>query len=223
MHRPRQGSLRKSAHIQIHLDARSPPSDSDDEPHADATRAKASRPQHAIASSRSTCLPISGFDLWVDGASTSLAGNVESGRILLSSWPRSHRTLLRRAQGRTTSSCGSGCSSAPACSRFCSYASRRRSCPTSSPTGPGAISTGWWQPSRQLAGAVVLAAVRWRQVLRTLGLKIGLYRLTMLHLAAKFVGNFLPTTVGGTCCESGACLASFRTHRAHSLQWSSSD
>jgi hypothetical protein len=47
------------------------------------------------------------------------------------------------------------------------------------------------------AGAVVLAAVRWRQVLRTLGLKIGLYRLTMLHLAGQFVGNFLPTTVGG--------------------------
>jgi len=47
------------------------------------------------------------------------------------------------------------------------------------------------------AGAVVLAAMRWRQVLRILDLKASLYRLTMLHLAGQFVGNFLPTTVGG--------------------------
>jgi len=47
------------------------------------------------------------------------------------------------------------------------------------------------------AGAVVLAAMRWRQVLRILELKASLYRLTMLHLAGQFVGNFLPTTVGG--------------------------
>jgi uncharacterized membrane protein YbhN (UPF0104 family) len=47
------------------------------------------------------------------------------------------------------------------------------------------------------AGAVVLGAMRWRQVLRTLGVKVNLYRLTMLHLSGQFVGNFLPTTVGG--------------------------
>lgn len=47
------------------------------------------------------------------------------------------------------------------------------------------------------AGAVLLAAMRWRQVLRILDLKASLYRLTMLHLAGQFVGNFLPTTVGG--------------------------
>lgn len=47
------------------------------------------------------------------------------------------------------------------------------------------------------AGAVVLAAMRWSEVLHTLGVKVNLYRLTMLHLAGQFVGNFLPTTVGG--------------------------
>lgn len=47
------------------------------------------------------------------------------------------------------------------------------------------------------AAAIVLAAMRWREVLHTLGVKVNLYRLTMLHLAGQFVGNFLPTTVGG--------------------------
>lgn len=47
------------------------------------------------------------------------------------------------------------------------------------------------------AGSVLLAAMRWRQVLRILDLKTSLYRLTMLHLAGMFVGNFLPTTLGG--------------------------
>ncbi|MCB0992140.1 MAG: lysylphosphatidylglycerol synthase transmembrane domain-containing protein [Acidimicrobiales bacterium] len=47
------------------------------------------------------------------------------------------------------------------------------------------------------AGAITLAAMRWKRVLATLGVQPSLYRLVVLNLAGQFVSNFLPTTVGG--------------------------
>ncbi len=47
------------------------------------------------------------------------------------------------------------------------------------------------------AGSVLLAALRWRQVLRALGLTVPTHRLLSLHLAGLFVSNFLPSTIGG--------------------------
>lgn len=47
------------------------------------------------------------------------------------------------------------------------------------------------------AGAITLAALRWRRVLETLGLRPRTHRLVLLNLAGQFVSNFLPTTVGG--------------------------
>jgi len=44
---------------------------------------------------------------------------------------------------------------------------------------------------------VVLAALRWRQVLVTLGVRAQVRTLLSLYLAGQFVGNFLPSTVGG--------------------------
>ncbi len=43
----------------------------------------------------------------------------------------------------------------------------------------------------------VIAAFRWRTVLNTLGLNPSVFRLVVLNLAGQFVGNFLPTTIGG--------------------------
>src|SRR4051812_14645335 len=47
-----------------------------------------------------------------------------------------------------------------------------------------------------LAGIVVSAA-RWQRVLDVLGLPARLWKLTVHYLAGQFVGNFLPSTVGG--------------------------
>ena len=47
------------------------------------------------------------------------------------------------------------------------------------------------------ATAQVIAALRWRRVLQTLGLHPPVVRLIFLNLAGQFVGNFLPTTIGG--------------------------
>lgn len=47
-----------------------------------------------------------------------------------------------------------------------------------------------------LAG-IVLSALRWRQVLTALGLPTRLRTLCAHHLAGLFVGNFLPSTIGG--------------------------
>ncbi|MEY2468454.1 MAG: glycosyltransferase 2 family protein, partial [Actinomycetota bacterium] len=44
---------------------------------------------------------------------------------------------------------------------------------------------------------VVLSAFRWQRVLATLDVHVPLYRLTRHYLASLFVGNFLPSTVGG--------------------------
>ena len=44
---------------------------------------------------------------------------------------------------------------------------------------------------------VVLSAFRWQRVLATLDVPVRLYTLTKLYLASLFVGNFLPSTVGG--------------------------
>ncbi|MBA2608990.1 MAG: flippase-like domain-containing protein [Actinobacteria bacterium] len=44
---------------------------------------------------------------------------------------------------------------------------------------------------------IVLSAFRWQRVLATLGVPARLIRLTRHYLASLFVGNFLPSTVGG--------------------------
>ena len=44
---------------------------------------------------------------------------------------------------------------------------------------------------------VVLSAFRWQRVLTTLDVHSRLFHLTRLYLASLFVGNFLPSTVGG--------------------------
>jgi uncharacterized membrane protein YbhN (UPF0104 family) len=44
---------------------------------------------------------------------------------------------------------------------------------------------------------VVLSAFRWQRVLATLDVHSRLFHLTRLYLASLFVGNFLPSTVGG--------------------------
>jgi len=63
-----------------------------------------------------------------------------------------------------------------------------------------------WDPARitwlltalgLTAGSVLLAALRWRQVLKALGLRVRTHRLLSLHLAGLFVSNFLPSTIGG--------------------------
>ena len=46
-------------------------------------------------------------------------------------------------------------------------------------------------------GAFWLAAVRWREVATTLGVPTMTSRLLNHYLAGQFVGNFLPTTIGG--------------------------
>ncbi len=45
--------------------------------------------------------------------------------------------------------------------------------------------------------ALVLAALRWQQVLNALGLRARLRRLVPLYFAGQFVSNVLPTTIGG--------------------------
>lgn len=47
------------------------------------------------------------------------------------------------------------------------------------------------------AAGIVLSAVRWRAVLAALGLRAGVPRLLHHYLAGLFVGNFLPSTIGG--------------------------
>ena len=44
---------------------------------------------------------------------------------------------------------------------------------------------------------VVLSAFRWQRVLATLDVHVRLFQLTKHYLASLFVGNFLPSTVGG--------------------------
>lgn len=44
---------------------------------------------------------------------------------------------------------------------------------------------------------VVACAIRWQRVLATLEVPVRLVRLVRLYLASLFVGNFLPSTVGG--------------------------
>lgn len=84
----------------------------------------------------------------------------------------------------------------------------------------GMLAVVWWrfphiewadmfpQPDRAtvlwMVGAVVLtfvsiglAALRWDAVLRSLGLREAIARLTNLYFAGQFVSNVLPTTIGG--------------------------
>ncbi|MGH9182788.1 MAG: lysylphosphatidylglycerol synthase transmembrane domain-containing protein [Acidimicrobiales bacterium] len=44
---------------------------------------------------------------------------------------------------------------------------------------------------------IVLSALRWRQVLAALGLRARVSSLVSWYLAGQFVGNFLPSTIGG--------------------------
>ena len=44
---------------------------------------------------------------------------------------------------------------------------------------------------------IVMSAIRWRQVLSALGLRERLRTLFAHYLASQFVGNFLPSTIGG--------------------------
>ena len=44
---------------------------------------------------------------------------------------------------------------------------------------------------------IVLSTIRWRQVLQALGLPTGVRPLLSHYLAGLFVGNFLPSTIGG--------------------------
>jgi uncharacterized membrane protein YbhN (UPF0104 family) len=44
---------------------------------------------------------------------------------------------------------------------------------------------------------IVLSAFRWQRVLATLDVRSHLFQLTRHYLASQFVGNFLPSTVGG--------------------------
>ena len=48
-----------------------------------------------------------------------------------------------------------------------------------------------------MASAFVMAAVRWWQVADTLDVKVSGRSMLSIYLAAQFVGNFLPTTIGG--------------------------
>ncbi len=61
------------------------------------------------------------------------------------------------------------------------------------------ISTFGWLAGAIVAtaGAFVLAAARWHEVALTLGMRTPLGRLVNHYLAGQFVGNFLPTTIGG--------------------------
>lgn len=45
--------------------------------------------------------------------------------------------------------------------------------------------------------AFVMSAVRWQQVARAIGLRVGLGRLLSHYMAGQFLSNFVPTTVGG--------------------------
>lgn len=63
---------------------------------------------------------------------------------------------------------------------------------------------------------IVLSALRWQQVLKTLGLRARLRRLVPLYFAGQFVSNVLPTTIGGDVLrvsrlsrENGATPATF--------------
>lgn len=61
-----------------------------------------------------------------------------------------------------------------------------------------AATFAWLAVAAALTGAgMVLATVRWRQVLETLGLHEPLRRLLSHTMAGQFVSNVLPTTIGG--------------------------
>src|SRR5438270_862117 len=51
--------------------------------------------------------------------------------------------------------------------------------------------------TRELRAAIVLAALRWQRVLEGLDLRARLSTLLSYYLAGLFVGNFLPSTIGG--------------------------
>jgi glycosyltransferase 2 family protein len=55
---------------------------------------------------------------------------------------------------------------------------------------------------------IVLSALRWQRVLLALELPVGLLTLARHHLAGLFVGNFLPTTIGGDVVRASRLSAS---------------
>ncbi|WP_419947258.1 lysylphosphatidylglycerol synthase transmembrane domain-containing protein [Candidatus Poriferisodalis sp.] len=57
---------------------------------------------------------------------------------------------------------------------------------------------GWLvTASLAIAAAFVTASARWWQVAATLDVKVSCRSMLSIYLAAQFVGNFLPTTIGG--------------------------
>lgn len=62
----------------------------------------------------------------------------------------------------------------------------------------GASTVAWLAGAALLTlGGIVLSALRWQAVLRALGQRTGIGRLLSYSLAGQFVGNVLPTTIGG--------------------------
>ncbi len=55
---------------------------------------------------------------------------------------------------------------------------------------------------------IVLSALRWQRVLLALELPVNLLTLARHHLAGLFVGNFLPTTIGGDVVRASRLSAS---------------
>ncbi|MGN6696019.1 MAG: lysylphosphatidylglycerol synthase domain-containing protein, partial [Aquihabitans sp.] len=63
---------------------------------------------------------------------------------------------------------------------------------------PKAATFAWLAGALVLTfGAVVLSAVRWSAVLQALGLHPPFQRLLSLYFAGQFMGNVLPSTIGG--------------------------
>ena len=75
--------------------------------------------------------------------------------------------------------------------------------------------TSWLWLSGSLAAtlaAFTLASVRWLEVCRTLGATLSFSRVLGYFLAGQFVGNFLPTTVGGDILRVTRLGAEIRDH-----------
>ncbi len=56
-----------------------------------------------------------------------------------------------------------------------------------------------------MGASIVVAAWRWQRVLAVFGAHVGLRRLASHYLAGQFVGNVLPSTVGGDVLRGARC------------------
>ncbi len=61
----------------------------------------------------------------------------------------------------------------------------------------GAAAAWQFAAAVALAAAFVMASVRWHHVAETLDVKVSGRSMLSIYLAAQFMGNFLPTTIGG--------------------------